>query len=56
MIRIDGKEVVRIVDRLRDTIRIEKNGVVLWEGNASCFATGFWQDMKPWTDEKAWKD
>lgn len=56
MIRIGRKEVVRIVDQGKDVVRIVENGIVLWEGNASCFAAGYWQDMKPWTDEKAWKD
>lgn len=56
MIRIGGKEVVRIVDRRKDVVKIVENGIVLFDATSSCFAAGYWNDDKPWTDEKGWKD
>ena len=55
-IRINGKDVIRIVKNDQDIQEVYKNGQLLWAYIRSCFGSGFWVNTKPWINKETWKN
>jgi hypothetical protein len=56
MIYKQGKELsARYIGR-RAIAAVYHGAKVVWEAVSSCFASGFWQNDKPWSNDDAWQN
>lgn len=56
MIFKQGKEITNIFKGKVAIAAIYRGAQLVWEAINSCFGKGFWVNIKPWSNNDAWKN
>lgn len=60
MISIGGKEITQISIVKDGVIRaisyIYQGSRLVWQAIRSCFGSGFWTNIKPWSNTEGWRN
>lgn len=56
MIYNNGKEITAIYRGGKTINAVYKGTQLVWQAVRSCFGKGFWNNVKPWSNQDGWKN